>query len=113
MYLTWGRFLEWRAGLFISITNGETMIRLECTIGGHNKFYEFHLSRTNGRVTVKGLYGGIGKASQETTIYDGDSEQEAQAELQKKQAEKQKKGYVVASSNGSPMPVQKKRLTFR
>jgi predicted DNA-binding WGR domain protein len=100
-------------GLFISITKGETMIRLECTTGGHNKFYEFHLVRTNGRVTVRGLYGGIGKAPQETIIYDGDSDQEAQTELQKKQAEKQKKGYVIVSSNGSPRPVQKKRVTSR
>ena len=91
------------------------MIRLECTTGGHNKFYEFHLARTNGRVTVKGLYGGIGKAPQETIIYDGDSDQEAQAELQKKQAEKRKKGYVIVGSNGSLTqdPVQKKRVTSR
>jgi ATP-dependent DNA ligase len=87
------------------------MIRLECTTGGHNKFYEFHLARTNGRVTLKGLYGGIGKAPQETIIYDGDSEGEAQAELLKKQAEKQKKGYVMVGSNGSLVqdPVQKKK----
>ena len=89
------------------------MIRLECTTGGHNKFYEFHLVRTNGRVTVRGLYGGIGKAPQETIIYDGDSDQEAQAELQKKQTEKQKKGYVVVGSNGSPVPIQKKRVPSR
>ena len=89
------------------------MIRLECTTGGHNKFYEFHLERINGRVTVKGLYGGIGKAPQETIIYDGDSYQEAQAELQKKQVEKQKKGYVEVCSSGIPLPVQKKRVTSR
>lgn len=100
-------------GLSISFRKGEVMIRLECTTGGHNKFYEFHLARTNGRVTVKGLYGGIGKAPQETIIYDGDSDQEAQAELQKKQAEKQRKGYVIIGSNGSPMPIQKKRVTSR
>ena len=100
-------------GLSISFTKGEAMVRLECTTGGHNKFYEFHLARTNGRVTVKGLYGGIGKAPQETIIYDGDSDQEAQAELQKKQTEKQTKGYVVVGSNGSPVPIQKKRVPSR
>ena len=91
------------------------MIRLECTTGGHNKFYEFHIAKTNGRVTVKGLYGGIGKAPQEAIIYDGDSEREAQAELQKKQIEKLKKGYVIVSSGGNPVlqPVQKKRVTSR
>ena len=89
------------------------MIRLECTTGGHNKFYEFHLSKTNGRVTVKGLYGGIGKAPQEAVIYDGDSEMEAKAELQKKQTEKLKKGYIIVSSNGDAPEVatQKKRVT--
>ena len=59
------------------------------------------------------IYGGIGKAPQETIIYDGDSDQEAQAELQKKQTEKQKKGYVVVGSNGDPTPVQKKRVPSR
>ncbi len=75
------------------------MIRLECTRGGSNKFYEFHLIKNNGRCTVKGLYGAIGQAPKEHTIYDGDDDTEAIKELQKKQREKEKKGYVVIGSN--------------
>ena len=94
---------------------GESMIRLECTTGGHNKFYEFHLTKFNGRVTVKGFYGAIGNAPQEALIYDGDSEDEARSEMAKKQNEKLRKGYVVVSSDGKPAPVpaQKKRLMCR
>lgn len=75
------------------------MVRLECRTGGHNKFYEFHLHRTNGRVTVKGLYGAIGQAPKEALIYDGDSDAEARRELDKKQNEKLRKGYVVVSGD--------------
>jgi ATP-dependent DNA ligase len=86
------------------------MIRLECTTGGHNKFYEFHLLRSTGRFTAKGLYGAIGQAPREAVIYDGDNEQEAVGEMQKKQLEKQKKGYIIVGSNGDqpPPPAQTK-----
>jgi predicted DNA-binding WGR domain protein len=77
------------------------MTRLECTSAGHNKFYEFHISRTNGRITVRGLYGAIGQAPKEAMIYDGDSEADARTELDRKQNEKLRKGYVVVSSDGS------------
>ncbi len=88
------------------------MIRLECTSGGHNKFYELHLIKTNGHVIAKALYGAIGNAPQENVFYDGDNEQEAIAEMQKKQLEKQKKGYVIVGSNGKskPVPAQKKTM---
>lgn len=89
------------------------MIRLECTIGGHNKFYELNLVRTNGHVVVKGLYGRIGHAGQEAVIYDGDSEVEAKAEMQKKQLEKQKKGYVIVGNGSSVTVAQKKRPISR
>jgi predicted DNA-binding WGR domain protein len=87
------------------------MIRLECTTGGHNKYYELHFSRGNERYVVEGLYGAIGQAPKKALIYDGDNEQEAVAEMQKKQLEKQKKGYVIVGSGGasSTIPVQKKR----
>ena len=89
-------------------------IRLECTIGGHNKFYEFEGTESNGRFTVRGLYGRIGQAGSETTIYDGDSKEEANREFNKKKAEKEKKGYIVVSQNGrlTPLMAEKKRLLF-
>ncbi len=92
------------------------MIRLECTRGGSNKFYEFHHIKSNGRSTVKGFYGAIGQAAKEHTIYDGDNEQDALKELEKKQREKQKKGYVVVGSNDTVTQVsspQKKTPTSR
>ena len=87
------------------------MIRLECTTGGHNKYYELHLSRGNERYVVEGLYGAIGQAPKKALIYDGDNEQEAVAEMQKKQLEKEKKGYIIVGSGGAiPLaPAQKKR----
>jgi len=81
------------------------MIRLECTQGNHNKFYELSMTKTTGRTTVKALYGRIGQAGQETIVYDGDNEEEAKAEMQKKQLEKLKKGYIVV---GSAAPAEKK-----
>ena len=91
------------------------MIRLECTTGGHNKFYEFHGIESNGRFTVKGLYGRIGQAASETIIYDGDNKAEANKEFEKKKTEKLKKGYVVVSQNGksAPAPAEKKSLVFQ
>lgn len=88
------------------------MIRLECTTGGHNKYYELHLSRSSARFTVEGLYGAIGQAPKKALIYDGDNEQEAVAEMQKKQLEKQKKGYAIAGTSGTvpSSPAQKKRM---
>ena len=89
------------------------MIRLEHTMG-HNKYYELHLVRDNGRITVKGLYGAIGQAPKEHTVYDGDDEREALAEMEKKRLEKEKKGYILVGGNGEPTttpPVQKKRTT--
>ena len=41
------------------------MVRLECTIAGHNKYYEFHGNDQSGRYTVKGLYGAIGQVPKE------------------------------------------------
>jgi predicted DNA-binding WGR domain protein len=87
------------------------MVRLECTTGGHNKYYELHLARGSDRFTVEGLYGAIGQAPKKAMIYDGDNEQEAVAEMQKKQLEKHKKGYVIVGAAGtlSSTPIQKKR----
>ena len=90
------------------------MIRLECTTGGHNKFYELSLTKNNGRVTVKALYGSIGKAGNVHVIYDGDNEQEAIAEMQKKQLSKEKKGYrIVGNGSSVQAPVQKKTVTSK
>lgn len=77
-------------------------IRLECTTAGHNKFYEFVGIKTPGRFTVKGLYGRIGQAPNESIIYDGDDVHEANSQFYKKMAEKEKKGYKVVSNNGKP-----------
>jgi predicted DNA-binding WGR domain protein len=92
-----------------------SMIRLECTTGGHNKFYEFHGIESNGRFTVKGMYGRIGQAASEAIIYDGDNKAEANKEFDKKKTEKLKKGYIVVSQNGkaAPAPTEKKRLIFQ
>jgi ATP-dependent DNA ligase len=78
------------------------MVRLECTTAGHNKFYAFDIQRTNGHVKVIGRYGAIGKAPQETIIYDGDSDAEARKQLDKKQNEKLRKGYVVVAGDDAP-----------
>ena len=85
-------------------------IRLECTQGNHNKFYEFQGIECNGRFTVKGLYGRIGQAASEVVIYDGDNKAEANKEFEKKKIEKLRKGYVVVSNNGksAPAPAEKK-----
>lgn len=92
-----------------------SMIRLECTTGGHNKFYEFHGIESNGRFTVKGMYGRIGQAASEAIIYDGDNKAEANKEFEKKKIEKLKKGYVVVSQNGksAPAPEEKKSVIFQ
>jgi predicted DNA-binding WGR domain protein len=92
---------------------GKTMsvIRLECTNGGHNKFYEFHGVESNGRFTVRGLYGRIGQAASEAVIYDGDNKDEANRAFTQKKNEKLKKGYVVISQNGkaAPPPASEKK----
>jgi len=89
-------------------------IRLECTTGGHNKFYEFHGLQNNGRYTVKALYGAIGQAPKVSIIYDGDNSVEANEEFQKKLNEKKKKGYVLVTQDGQSVPAtaEKKRLMF-
>jgi predicted DNA-binding WGR domain protein len=87
------------------------MVRLECTRGGSNKFYELHLKEANNRVTVTGYYGAIGQAPKEHPIYDGDSRETAIAEMQKKQLEKTKKGYIVVGNGPSSAPVEKKTVT--
>ena len=91
------------------------MIRLECTTGGHNKFYEFHPLQNNGRFTVKALYGAIGQAPKVSIIYDGENKTEANEEFQKKLNEKKKKGYVLVGSEGEVTQTaveEKKRLMF-
>ena len=75
-------------------------IRMENTSAGHNKFYEFVGVKAPGRFTVKGLYGRIGQAPNESIIYDGDDVNEANSQFYKKMAEKEKKGYKVVSNNG-------------
>jgi predicted DNA-binding WGR domain protein len=88
-------------------------IRLENTNPGHSKYYEFHGIQTNGRYTVKAVYGRIGQAGQVSVIYDGVSQAEADLEFQKKLNEKKKKGYVFVSRNGkqtTPATEEKKTL---
>jgi len=90
-------------------------VRLECTTGGHNKFYEFHGVESKGRFIISGLYGAIGQAPKDASIYDGDSKAEAEKEYLKKLNEKQKKGYIEVSRNGKsvqPEPEEKKTMMF-
>ena len=90
-------------------------IRLECTTGGHNKFYEFLGIESKGRFTVKGLFGAIGQAGQISVLYDGVSKTEGEKVFEKKKSEKLKKGYIVVSRNGSsvqPATEEKKTMMF-
>ena len=70
------------------------MIRLEYRGGSSNKFYELHLEEADGRVTVTGYYGAIGRAPKAHFIYDGTSREVADRMLEKKKTEKVNKGYV-------------------
>jgi len=88
-----------------------SVIRLECTLGGHNKFYEFHGIESKGRYTVKAFYGRIGLAGVETVLYDGDNKGEANKEFEKKKTEKLKKGYIVVSQNGKSTPTAPEKKT--
>jgi len=81
-------------------------IRLEHTTAGHNKYYEMQFIQSKDRIAVRGLYGAIGQAPKEHTIYDGNDEMEAIAQLKKKQLEKLKKGYIVVSQNGKATPAE-------
>ncbi len=84
------------------------MIRLECTRGGSNKYYELHLTESQNHIIVTGFYGAIGQAPKEHPIYDGDNREDAIASMQKKQLEKQKKGYIVVGNGAGPAPAEKK-----
>jgi predicted DNA-binding WGR domain protein len=86
------------------------MIRLECTRGKSNKYYELHLKEEKGRVTVTGYYGAIGQAPKEHPVYSGDSRTDAEQELEKKKQEKLKKGYTVV---GVDKPMEKKTVNCR
>jgi predicted DNA-binding WGR domain protein len=91
-------------------------VRLECTKGSSNKFYEFQGTQTNNRYTVNAIYGRIGQAGQISVIYDGVSESEAEKEFEKKKLEKLKKGYIVVSRNGNavqPATEEKKTMIFQ
>jgi predicted DNA-binding WGR domain protein len=91
-------------------------IRLECTTGGHNKFYEFHGIESKGRYTVKSLHGAIGQTGQITVLYDGVSKTEAEKQFEKKKSEKLKKGYIIVLRNGNsvqPVVEEKKTLMFQ
>ena len=90
-------------------------VRLECTKGSSNKFYEFQGTQTNNRYTVNAIYGRIGQTGQISLIYDGISKTEAEKEFEKKKSEKLKKGYIVVSRNGNsvkPAAEEKKTLMF-
>ena len=88
------------------------MLRLENRQANHLKFYEFHGIEQNGRFIVKGIYGRIGQAGQETVIYDGTDRGEANREFERKKNEKLKKGYNVVSKDGRSIqaPEEKKSL---
>ena len=85
-------------------------VRLECTTGGHNKYYEFHGIESKGRYTVKGLLWSNRSGTERAIIYDGDNKSEANKEFEKKKTKQLKKGYVLVSQNGkaSPAPAEKK-----
>ena len=89
-------------------------VRLEHT-QGHSKFYEFQGTQTNGRFTVKAVYGRIGQTGQVSIIYDGVSKTEAEKEFEKKKSEKLKKGYIIVARNGNsvqPVVEEKKTMMF-
>ena len=89
-------------------------VRLEHT-QGHSKFYEFQGTQTNGRFTVKAVYGRIGEAGQVSVLYDGISKTEGEKVFEKKKSEKLKKGYLVVSRNGNSVQSvaeEKKTMMF-
>ncbi len=88
------------------------MIRLENRNANHFKFYEFHGIEQNGRFIVKGVFGRIGNAGQETIIYDGTDKAAANKEFERKKNEKIKKGYNVVMQDGRTVeaPAEKKSL---
>ena len=91
-------------------------VRLECTKGSSNKFYEFQGTQTNNRYTVNAIYGRIGQAGQVSVIYDGVSKSEAEKEFEKKKLAKLKKGYIIVSRNGNsvqPATEEKKTMIFQ
>lgn len=80
------------------------MQRYECRTGGSNKFYEYETVRTNGRITVTGYYGAIGKAPRTTVVYDGDDVAQALEALDASIAERLKHQYKPVGDTGTPLP---------
>jgi ATP-dependent DNA ligase len=79
----------------------KTTERLECKVGGSNKYYEFIRDYNTPRFTVTGFFGAIGQAPKSNVLYDGDSEEDAEKQYKKKRAEKMKKQYLPVASNGT------------
>ncbi len=75
------------------------MIRLECTTGGSNKYYELLLHQEGDRFMVIGYYGAIGASPQSTVIYEGTDIDAANQALEKRMQQKLKKGYVKVTAN--------------
>jgi len=87
-------------------------IRLECKTSKHFKYYEFHVEQSgNGNVKVIGLYGRIGNAPQNHTIYHGTSPMEAEHHLTKKINNKLDKGYERAGNPPKPEPTAPEYVT--
>lgn len=107
------------------------MLRLECTIGKHFKFYEFDIVQENGQWVAKGFWGRIGNAPQVSILYAGLSLVAAQRAVETKRDKEIAKGYRVTSGTlpcGTPtgksisallkknqkvQKVQKQRVQFR
>jgi predicted DNA-binding WGR domain protein len=70
------------------------MLRLECRSGGHNKYYEFDITITNGNYTADGYYGRIGNGPQISHLYSGANLADAHRAVTAKVNEKLQKGYI-------------------
>ena len=75
------------------------MIRLECTQGNSNKYYEIDIETEGNRIVTKAYYGRIGNAPQVSYLYSGDCGEDAQAAMNSQRIAKIKKGYRLVSDD--------------
>lgn len=79
------------------------MIRLECTQGNSNKYYEIDIETEGNHIVTKAYYGRIGNAPQVSYLYSGDSREEAQAAMNSQRIAKIKKGYRLVKDDDAPV----------
>ena len=78
------------------------MIRLECTQGNSNKYYEIEVEKEGKLIVTKAYYGRIGNAPQVSYLYSGDSQEDAQDALVSQRIVKTKRGYRLVKDTELP-----------